>query len=116
MSDPATREYVIEILEAMLDGQLRALRALRRGAGRRKPAGSRPGRKSNTDLVEDILLSAGSPLHVNEIISRALRDHGRELKRESIVSALTKKVLDGRTFRRTGRNRFGLLETAEDRP
>jgi hypothetical protein len=33
------------------------------------------------------------------------------LRRESIVSALTKKVLEGRIFRRTGRNVFALLET-----
>jgi hypothetical protein len=32
-----------------------------------------------------------------------------ELKRESIVSALTKKVIDGDTFRRSGRNVFALI-------
>ena len=54
-------------------------------------------------VIEDILRTAGEPLHVNEIILRARRDHDRPLKRESIVSALTKNVLDGNTFARAGR-------------
>jgi hypothetical protein len=40
--------------------------------------------------------------------------HGVKLRRESIVSAMTKKVLDGHTFRRTGRNEFALLDQEED--
>ncbi len=95
----------------MLEGQLRALRSLR--SGRRRGAPSSSGKKrSNIEIIEDILNIAEKPLHVNEIIARAKKDHGVELKRESIVSALTKKVLDRQTFRRTGRNEFGLIEKA----
>jgi hypothetical protein len=109
MSDPVTREDLIGVLESMVSGQLRALRLLRSG----RPGGHReraPARKrSNTSIVQDILIAAGTPLHINEIILRAKRDHGATLNRESIVSALTKKVLDKRVFCRTGRNEFGLL-------
>ena len=108
MSDPLTRDELIDTLETVLEGQLRALRSLR-GVGRRRVPSAAGRKKSNMAVIEDILTAAGEPLHVNEIIARAKRDHGVGLKRESIVSALTKKVLDRQTFRRTGRNEFGLL-------
>ena len=107
MADSLTRGDLIDALETMLEGQLRAVRGLRAGP---KPKRRRAdGRKSNIQLVIDILSAAGEPLHINEIILRARRDHGVELKRESIVSALTKKVIDGETFRRTDRNVFALI-------
>jgi hypothetical protein len=119
MSEPLTRNDVADMLETMLDAEIRAVRSLRDDRiPRRPPTAHR--RKSNTTVVEDILRAAGAPLHVSEIIARAQRDHDRILKRESIVSALTKKVLDGRVFRRTGPNVFALLtgseKNGEDRP
>jgi hypothetical protein len=62
------------------------------------------------DLVEDILLRAEQPLHVSAIIEQVRQVHGVELERESIVSALTKKVHRQDRFRRTAPNTFGLLE------
>jgi hypothetical protein len=107
MPDGLTRNELIDVLETMLESQLRAARGLRAGG---RPARRRAdGRRSNIQMVVDILSSAGQPLHVNEIILRARRDHGVELKRESIVSALTKKVMDADTFRRPGRNVFALI-------
>jgi len=50
----------------------------------------------------------GFPL--NEIIRRAQQLHQRPLRRESLVSALTKKVLDQNTFTRTAPNTFDLLQ------
>ena len=109
MNRPLTRDDLLDVLESSLSAQLRAVRASRRGhdAGARR--GGRDGKKSNISLVKDILTASREPLHINDIILRARRDHGVELKRESIVSALTKKVLDGNTFCRAGRNVFGLL-------
>ena len=116
MNDPVTREEMLNALETMLESQLRAVRTLR-GRKPDKPAGERDQtRKSNMSLVTDILSAAGQPLHINEVILRAARDYGRVLKRESMVSALTKKVLDRQTFRRTGPNVFGLLKEEENEP
>jgi len=112
MSDPITKDEMLDTLEAMLEAQLRAVRTLRGGKRPKMAEGPAGKRKSNMAVVEDLLRAAGEPLHVNELIARAKRDHGRMLKRESIVSALTKKVLDRQTFKRTGPNVFGLL--AED--
>ena len=63
---------------------------------------------SQVDMVEDILISAGESLHIGEIIERVEKAHGVRLDRESIVSALTKKVTRGDRFERTGRNTFAL--------
>jgi hypothetical protein len=109
MDRPLTRDDLLDVLESSLSAQLRAVRASRRGSGTGGRRGRRVGKKSNMSIVQDILTASGQPLHINDIIVWARRDHGVELKRESIVSALTKKVLDGNTFCRAGRNVFGLL-------
>jgi len=107
--EPLTKNDLIEVLEISALAQLRALRSLRR-AGQRPaaPPGSKP--KSNMDIVYDILSAAKGPLHVTDIIHRAKKDYHRPLRRESLVSALTKKVLDQNTFTRTAPNTFDLLK------
>ena len=106
--NPLTKSDLLEVLENSTLAQLRALRALRRSQEHKRPP-SEPDRKSNMDVVYDILLAANGPLHVNEIILRAKRDYRRPLRRESLVSALTKKVLDQNTYARTAPNTFNLL-------
>ena len=106
--EPLTKIDLIEVLESSALAQLRALRSLRRT--QQRPAAS-PGvkRKSNMDIVYDILLAAKGPLHIRDLIQRAQKDYHRPLRRESLVSALTKKVLDQNTFTRTAPNTFDLL-------
>ena len=107
--DPLTKYDLIDVLEHSALAQLRALRSLRRADQRPAPP---PGakRKSNMDIVYDILLAAPGPLHITDILQRAKKDHHRPLRRESLVSALTKKVLDRNTFTRTAPNTFDLLK------
>ncbi|MGO8931819.1 MAG: hypothetical protein ACLQU3_33610 [Limisphaerales bacterium] len=104
-----TKNDLIEVLENSTLAQLRALRALRRAEQRpAAPAGTK--RKSNMDIVYDILLAHKGPLHITDIVQRAKKDFHRQLRRESLVSALTKKVLDRNTFARTAPNTFDLLK------
>lgn len=104
----ASRDDLLDILTVAAEGQLRALRALRRRQRRPQPKSGRG--KSNIAVVEDILKVAQGPLHISEIITRAQERYQLHLSRESLVSALTKKVLDQHTFCRVGRNTFDLLE------
>lgn len=67
-------------------------------------------RTSNIEIVQDVLRSAAQPLHVTEIIIRAKKDHGVELSRDSIVSALLKKVSAGQGIVRTAPNTFALTK------
>jgi len=100
------RDAVLEAVEASLEAQLRAVRRLRAGADDRDKSIKQS--MSQIDMVFDILKSAGKPLHVTDIVGRVERKYGAKLERESIVSALTKKVRRGDRFVRTDRNTFGL--------
>lgn len=106
-----SREVILEVIEAALGAQLRAVRKLRRGGGgAAKPGeGSRRRGRSHMSIVEDILQEAGSPLHISAIIERARDRFAHELDRESLVSALTKRVTRKDRFVRTAPNTFALL-------
>lgn len=106
--NPLNKNDLIEVLENTTLAQLRALRALRR-AEHRQTAKPEPNGKSNMDIVYDILAASKGPLHIQDILQRAKQDYRRQLRRESLVSALTKKVLDQNTFTRTAPNTFDLL-------
>lgn len=69
-------------------------------------------RTSNIEIVENVLNSVGRPLHVSEIIRMAEKDHQVQLNRDSIVSAILKKINAGQTFTRTAPNTFALKNDA----
>jgi len=110
MASESGEKVVLEVMESMLKAGLRSVREQLSSMGREERVSTRKERKSNTKIVADILREAGHPLHIDEIIRIAGESRGVELHRESIVSALSKKLLEGKVFRRTGRNEFALLE------
>jgi hypothetical protein len=61
-------------------------------------------------MAYDILQRAESPLHISDILERIARLHGQRLDRESLVSALVKKVQRQDRFIRTDKNVFALLK------
>lgn len=65
-------------------------------------------RMSNIEIAENVLINASRPLHVSEIIQTAEKDHQVQLNRDSIVSAILKKINAGQTFIRTAPNTFAL--------
>lgn len=105
MNGGNVRDSIWQAFEVSLEAQLRAIRRLRAGRAEKKPP--REG-MSQVDMVYDILHRESVPLHISEIIQRVEDVHGRRLDRESIVSALVKKVRRGERFVRAGRNVFGL--------
>ncbi len=96
---------VLHAFEVTLEAQLKAIKRLRAGPVAEKPS---PKGMSQVDMVYDILQRASQPLHITEIIDRVEKVHGRRVERESIVSALVKKVRRGDRFVRTDKNVFGL--------
>ena len=96
-----------KIQEKLLKSQLKAVREiLMEGA----PSARKPRRKgrSQMSIIYDILLAAQKPLHITDIIARAKQNFSLDLDRESIVSALTKKVKSGRMFKRVKPNTFAI--------
>ena len=67
-------------------------------------------RTSNIDIAFDVLRSAGRPLHVSEIIHLAKQNYDVQFNRDSIVSALIKKVNAGQGVVRTAPNTFALAK------
>jgi hypothetical protein len=115
MDDPSLKrieDTVLGAIEASLSAQLKAVRALRVPGKPRsgRPPGRSPSKGiSQTNMALDILKEAGSPLHIDEILARIQRRHGLTLIRDSLVSAITKKVLQGKQFQKTSRNTFQAL-------
>jgi hypothetical protein len=101
------RDIILESMVESLKAQVRALKKLRGSTESDKP---REKSMSQLGIVVNILKEAGRPLHVSEIIAGAERAFGVKLERESLVSALTKKVMKGDRFIRTGKNTFALKE------
>jgi hypothetical protein len=67
-------------------------------------------RTSKIEIAKNVIRIAGRPLHVSEIIRLAQRDFQVALDRDSIVSAILKKVNAGKSFIRTAPNTFALKE------
>jgi hypothetical protein len=111
MPDDDLKETILDVFEASLDAQLRAVRRLRRGPGPPTRAAPRTG-LSQVDMAYDVLQKARGPLHVSDLLARIHRTFHVAVDRESLVSSLTKKVARGDRFVRTEKNTFGLRPEA----
>ena len=101
------REWA-KLQESILKSQLKTIRQFLREE-EEPPSKTAAKSKSHMSIAYDILLSANRPLHVAEIIERARQDFHVHLDRESLVSAMTKKVKSGRMFKRVAPNTFAIL-------
>lgn len=107
MDKKEIRDVILESMIESLEAQLRALKRLRNSP---EKIASRKKRMSQVNIVFDILTQAKQPLHVADIIVQAEKTFGVKLERESLVSALTKKVAKGDRFTKTDKNTFALNE------
>lgn len=109
MKDDDIRKAILEVEEIKLKAQLRAIREVIKGPKESLPKDGEK-RKSKIEYVYLAIKSARQPLHVSKIITICKERYGIELDRESIVSALLKKVYRLDRFIKTGPNTFGLSE------
>lgn len=100
-----TFDKFIEFQKELLQSQLKTIRRYQQQSPQFK---KQPKRTSKLDVVEDILLSADQPLHISKIIEVAINDYNVTLQRDSIVSALVKKIRAGERFVRVAPNTFAL--------
>ena len=112
----STRDDLLDILEAVSRAQLRAIRRLRLSPKGKSKAGMKGegGRVSGMDMVTDILRRENQPLHITDIIAAVQQRFGVELDRESVVSAMSKRVARQDRFMRTAPNTFALIPETED--
>lgn len=109
MDEKGVKEVILDTVIASLDAQLKAVKRLRGPREREKT--TRRG-MSQVDMVYDILTRSGTALHISEIIRRVEKIHGVRLERESIASALVKKINKGDRFERVGKNIYALRREA----
>lgn len=105
MEKEEVRDIILDTMVVSLEAQLKALKRLR---GPRDEDEPRIKSMSHINIVFNLLSAARTPLHVSQLISEAEKRYGVKLERESLVSALSKKVLKGDRFVRTDKNTFSL--------
>lgn len=102
------REDVFDVIETSLEAQLRAIRRLR-GTSKNKPT-PKIKSMSQLDMAYDILKKAKAPLHITEIISKIENSHHVRVDRESLVSAISKRVKRGDRFVNLGKNTYEIIK------
>jgi hypothetical protein len=98
-------EWFSSFYESLFLAQLRTVRQLKSP----KPKKSKPKEEkgmSNMYMTVDILRRAQRPLHISEIIAQVKTKYGVTLDRESLVSALVKKVHRRQGLSRSAPNTF----------
>ena len=98
------QEY-LKIKHKLLDAQIKIVRELQQQFSPVKVK-----RKTQVEMVFDILNDAGMPLHIKEIISLVKKKYDVELDRETIVSSIAKKIARGILFKRVAPNTYDLIE------
>jgi hypothetical protein len=98
-------EWFLSFYEMLFLAQLRTVRQLK--SPKPKKTKRKEGKSmSNMDMSMDILQKAQKPLHISEIIAQVKTRYGVTLDRESLVSALVKKVHRRQGLSRTAPNTF----------
>jgi hypothetical protein len=101
-------DELLDLFESLLRSQLNVVRQFRKAAGGEKEPPKEKG-MSQIEFVYDILAAAPRPMHIDDIIAQAQRRFEIHLDKESIVSALTKRVKRQDRFVKTAPNTFALL-------
>ena len=100
-----TFDKILEFYRELLQSQLKVVYRYQRQNPQFK---KNLKRTSNLDIVEDILAASNQPLHISKIIEIAKNDYNLTLERDSIVSAIIKKIRSGVRFERIAPNTFTL--------
>ncbi len=109
MATKQISEELLNLFEHLLRAQLNTIRQLRKAAGLAEPAKAKEQRMSQMDMVFDILTNTGKPMHIQEILAAIEKRFGKKLDRESLVSALAKRVARKDRFIKTAPNTFALI-------
>lgn len=98
-------EWFLSFYETLFLAQLRAVRQLKSPKPKKTKRKEDKG-MSNIEMSMDILQKAQRPLHISEIIAQVKTKYGVTLDRESLVSALVKKVHRRQGLSRSAPNTF----------
>ena len=100
-------EWFLSFYESLFSAQLRVVRQFKSPKAKKAKRTEGKG-MSNMDMAIDILHRAPRPLHISEIIAQVKAQYGVTLDRESLVSALVKKVHRRQGLSRSAPNTFAI--------
>lgn len=102
-------EELLNLFESLLRAQINTIKQLKKISGIPEPEQPEEKRMSQMDMVYNILNVTRHPMHVNDLIVAIERNFNVKVDRESLVSALAKRVLRQDRFIKTAPNTFGLI-------
>jgi len=102
-------EEILSLYEHLLRAQLNVIKQLRRAAGYEEKTIEEKG-MSQVQMAYDILCSSSHPMHVDNIIGAIEKRFETRLDKESLVSALSKRVRRQDRFIKTAPNTFYLID------
>ncbi len=107
------RRFILKTLEALYESQLMGIRQLLDEYDVQKTERQKKGKRSRSlvDFITKILTEENRPLHVNQIVDLLQERYDRSTDRDTIASALSKKVRQGVLVQKTGPATFDLLKT-----
>lgn len=101
-------EELLSLYEHLLRAQINVIRQLRKESGYDEKVKEEKG-MSQVSMAYDILCSSAHPMHIDSIIRAIEQRFQTKIDKESIVSALTKRVKRQDRFIKTGPNTFYLI-------
>lgn len=104
---PEAKPDVLQVIDNVLSAALREVRRARARGPAPSPRTRASKSTSNVNVCQDILTQAGRPLHISALLE-ALERRGVRTTRDSLVSALSKRIAPRGPFVRTAGNTFGL--------
>jgi hypothetical protein len=108
-------EELLNLYESLIRAQLNVIRQYRKDSGLENS--DEPANKgmSQMDIIYDILSESQKPMHVDDIIDIAEKRFDKKFDKESIVSALAKRVSRQDRFIKTAPNTFFLISKGQER-
>jgi hypothetical protein len=108
-------EELLNLHESLLRAQLNVIRQYRKESGLENNDEPADKGMSQMDVVYDILSETNKPMHVDDIIDIAEKRFDKKFDKESIVSAITKRVSRQDRFIKTAPNTFFLISKSQER-
>jgi DNA-directed RNA polymerase delta subunit len=103
-------DEILTFYEALTRAQLSVIKQFRKRLGLKEIETPREKRMSQMDMIYDILTKSQSPMHVDDIIAVARATFDIKLDKESVVSALAKRIKRHDRFIKTAPNTYALID------
>lgn len=103
-------EQFLNLQEAMLRAQLNVIRQFRHELGLEPETSKKERSMSQVDMIYAILKDSKKPVHIDQLIIDAQKKFRVTLEKESVVSALAKRIKRQDRFVKTAPNTYFLIE------